>query len=247
MQIIAKSEVGNVRKINQDYVVYKSLNNNETIAVLCDGMGGHKAGEVASLMTCEYILNHFENHAPFQNDEDIQSWISEMIVNANKLLMKESSLHEEYEGMGTTVVLCYVKDEDFYISHVGDSRAYYLNETGLNQLTRDDTLVNALVAYGSITELEAMSHPRKNILLQAVGATEELKISFYKQKFEKGLLLLCSDGLTNSLSDQQITDILTHDFNKDIVANELVSQSLVHGGYDNISFIILDKGVFTNE
>ena len=247
MQIIAKSDIGNVREINQDYVDYRILNESETIAVLCDGMGGHKAGEVAALMTCQYILDHFENHDVFLNDEDIQNWMSTVINNANELLMKESSSNKAYEGMGTTVVLCYIRDEYCYISHVGDSRAYYFNEAGLNQLTRDDTLVNALVDCGSITMDEALTHPRKNILLQAVGATDNLKVSFYKQKFEKGLILLCSDGLSNSLHDQQMTDILIHDFDKENVASELMHQSLIYGGSDNISFIILDKGVFKDE
>ena len=242
MQIIAKSEIGNVRENNQDYISYKELGESEIIAVLCDGMGGHKAGEVASQLTCEYIINHFECHSPFTCDEDIQTWLNELINNANQSLMQQSAQKEEYEGMGTTVVVCYVNDEYCYISHVGDSRAYHLSDGKLTQLTRDDTLVNALVENGTITKDEALFHPKKNILLQAVGATEVLKISFYKQDLKDGLLLLCSDGLNNSLYDQQIHDILMNKSHIEDKASKLMEQALQFGGNDNISFIILDKG-----
>ena len=177
MQIISKSEIGNVREINQDYVIHKILSEDEVIAVLCDGMGGHKAGEVASRLTCEYIIDHFENHIPFESDDDIQISLQELINNANQLLMQKSAQNEEYDGMGTTVVVCYVKGDFCYVSHVGDSRCYYCTQDEIVQLTRDDTLVNALVDYGTITQEQAKFHPRKNILLQAVGATEVLKIS----------------------------------------------------------------------
>ncbi len=247
MQIISKSEIGNIREINQDYVIYKTLNDSEVIAVLCDGMGGHKAGEVASQLTCEYIVKHFEYHSPFLSDEDIQAWLQDLINKANQYVMDYSTQSEEYEGMGTTVVVCYIKDGNCYISHVGDSRAYYLNQNKLVQLTRDDTLVNALVDYGTITEDQAMFHPRKNILLQAIGATEVLKISFQKLEFENGLMLLCSDGLSNSLYEQQIYDILISDSTIDKTADELMAQSLVYGGHDNVSFIIIDNGVIKDE
>ncbi len=247
MQIIAKSEIGNVREINQDYVLYKTLNDSETIAVLCDGMGGHKAGEVASKLTAHYIAEHFECHSQFSCDEDIQSWLNELIINANQSLIKEASLNEDYEGMGTTAVVVYVKDENCYISHIGDSRAYYFNKNKLSQLTKDHTLVNALVDAGSITKDQAMFHPKKNILLQAIGATEVLKVSFYKHTFENGLLLLCSDGLSNSLYENQIIDILNQEMSLEEKANDLMKQSLKYGGSDNISFIILDKGVIKDE
>ena len=242
MQIISKSEIGNIREINQDYVIHKQLSENEALAVLCDGMGGHKAGEVASKLTCEYIVEHFESHSPFCNDEDIQAWLHQLINNANQHLMQLSTQNEDYEGMGTTVVVCYIKDDFGYISHVGDSRCYYCHNDEIMQLTRDDTLVNALVDYGTITKEQAKFHPRKNILLQAVGATEVLKISFIKHEFKHGLLLLCSDGLNNSLYDQQLCDILVSQSNIENKAYELIKQSLEFGGNDNISFIILDKG-----
>ena len=247
MQIIAKNEIGNVREINQDYVLYKKINDKETIAVLCDGMGGHKAGEVASKLTCDYIVEHFELHAPFTCDEDIKAWMQLTINNANRYLIEQASLNKEYDGMGTTTVVCYVQEDKCYISHVGDSRAYYLSDGKMNQLTRDDTLVNALVDCGSITQDQAMFHPKKNILLQAIGSSDFLKVSFYKQNFESNLLLLCSDGLSNSLYTSQMYDILTEDNEIENVADKLMSSALIHGGHDNISFIILNKGVVKYE
>ena len=114
-------------------------------------------------------------------------------------------------------------------------------------MTRDDTLVNVLVDYGTITEDQAKFHPRKNILVQAVGATEVLKISFYKQSLENGLLLLCSDGLSNSLNNQQMSDILMKELDTEKMGDELMNQALICGGSDNVSFIILNKGVLKDE
>lgn len=248
MQIIALTDVGNVREVNQDYVLYHQKNEHECLAILCDGMGGHNAGEVASLLTCQDIFKNYQIHNEFQNAEDIQRWMNEAIYHANQLLQDESRLDPQLEGMGTTVVLALIKDDTLYVSHVGDSRAYYYHDCQLTQLTKDDTLVNALVDSGTISKDEAQYHPQKNILLQAVGVSDVLKVSFYSQKIDSGMILLCSDGLYNSLYDEQIIDILSEEKTVDELGHRLIEMANVFGGRDNIGIIlIMNKGVVDNE
>ena len=248
MEIIAQTDIGNVRDVNQDYVLYHKKSEQECLAVLCDGMGGHNAGEVASSLACQDIIQYYEVHDEFQNEEEIQTWMSEAIYHANHLIQEKSRLDKHLEGMGTTVVLALLKDGYIYISHVGDSRAYYFDNYQLKQLTTDDTLVNVLVESGSISPDEAQFHPQKNILLQAVGVSDVLKISFYKQEIETGILLLCSDGLYNSLFDEQIVEILSEHETLDNKVSHLIEMANIFGGRDNIGIILMrDKGVVNNE
>ncbi|MFR7591145.1 MAG: Stp1/IreP family PP2C-type Ser/Thr phosphatase [Longibaculum sp.] len=248
MQIIAMSDMGNVRVINQDYVRYHQKNDQECLVVLCDGMGGHNAGEIASQMTCDDIIEHYINHGDFHDENEIQTWMSEIVNHAHQLVKKKSYESKELEGMGTTVVLALLKDDDIYISHVGDSRAYLFDYENFTQLTKDDTLVNVLVDSGTISKDEAMYLPQKNILLQAVGVSDVLKISFVKQRFEKGLLLVCSDGLYNSLFDSQLIEILQKNLSLEDKGKELMDNANTFGGKDNIGFaLILKEGVVNNE
>lgn len=248
MEIIAKTDIGSVREVNQDYVLYYQKNEHECLAILCDGMGGHNAGEVASSLTCHAILKHYQLQNDFMNEDEISSWMNEAIHHANQLLQEESQLDPQLEGMGTTVVLALVKDDYLYVSHVGDSRAYYFDGEHLIQLTKDDTLVNALVDSGTITKDEAQYHPQKNILLQAVGVSDVLKVSFYSQKMNSGILFLCSDGLYNSLYDEQIIGILKEKKSLEDMGNLMIEMANLFGGRDNIGIMLMrNKGVVDHE
>lgn len=242
------SDIGKVRSINQDYVRYLQKNKENAIVVLCDGMGGHNAGEIASKMTCDDIVEHYQNHGEFTDENDIKVWMQEVINHAHHLLKEKSYESRELEGMGTTVVLGLLVNNCVYISHVGDSRAYFYQNGQLLQLTKDDTLVNVLVDSGTISKDEAAFHPQKNILLQAVGVSDVLKISFFKQDLMDGLLLICSDGLYNSLFDSQMIQILQKDMNLADKGKELMETANMFGGKDNIGFaLISEKGVVNNE
>lgn len=248
MEIIAKTDIGNIREVNQDYVLFYQKNEHECLAILCDGMGGHNAGEVASSLTCHAILKHYQLQQDFHDEEEISSWMNETIHYANQLLQEESQLDAQLEGMGTTVVLALIKDNDLYVSHVGDSRAYYFDGQHLIQLTKDDTLVNALVDSGTISKDEAQYHPQKNILLQAVGVSDILKVSFYSQKMDSGILFLCSDGLYNSLNDEQIIEILKERQDLENIGNVMIDMANLFGGRDNIGIILMrNKGVVNHE
>jgi len=211
MNIITRSDVGKVRKVNQDYIRSYQKNDEEALVVLCDGMGGHNAGEIASKMTADDIIDHYQSRECFNGISDIREWMHEVINHAHQLVREKGAQSLELEGMGTTVVLVLYVNGQSYISHVGDSRAYLFKDNELNQLTKDDTLVNVLVDAGTISKDEAYLHPQKNILLQAVGVSDYLNISFISLNINHGILLVCSDGLYNSLFDMQITQVLEKD------------------------------------
>lgn len=248
MEIIAMSDIGNVRKVNQDYVRFYSKNDHEALIVLCDGMGGHNAGEIASQMTGDDIIERYLEHGEFYGEEDIHHWMNQVVYHAHELVKTKSYESKELEGMGTTVVLVFVKDDMAYVSHVGDSRAYFYKNKQFTQLTKDDTLVNVLVDSGTISKDEALFHPQKNILLQAVGVSDILKISFTSLQIEEGILLVCSDGLYNSLYDAQLVEILEKKLSLEEKAHELMETANTFGGKDNIGFaLIFKEGVVNHE
>lgn len=239
MNIAYSSDIGNQREINQDYVNIKKLNEDQALCVLCDGMGGHKAGEVASEMVGKYLLENFPQ-SPVE-EHQIYHIFSTLFQYANHSVYKESMLHEEYEGMGTTAIIVYIDHKNIYLSHVGDSRAYMIKDNHLKQLTQDDTFVNELVKSGLITKEEALTHPQRNVLIQAVGASDSLEISYHKAILDE-TLLLCSDGLYNSLEDHQIIEIMNQNLTLQEKANKLIDQAKLYGGYDNITVLIAEKG-----
>lgn len=247
IDIVALTDIGNVRTVNQDYVRYYQKNDKECMVVLCDGMGGHNAGDIASKMTCDYIMEQYMNQVELKENE-IQTWMVNVVNYASQAVKKKSYESSELEGMGTTVVVAIIKDDILYVCHVGDSRAYLFQDDTLVQLTKDDTLVNVLVDSGTISKDEAMNHPQKNILLQAVGVSDVLKVPFLVRNIENQLILICSDGLYNSLDDKQLVDILKQDKDLALLAEELIEEAKKFGGKDNIGFaLIKNKGVVINE
>ncbi len=248
MKIIAMSDIGQVRTVNQDYVRFYFKNENEALVVLCDGMGGHNAGEIASSMTCNDIIERYIENADFHNEDEIRTWMHESILHAHRCVQEKSHESKRLDGMGTTVVLAIIKDDCFYISHVGDSRAYLFENNQLTQLTKDDTLVNVLIDAGTISKDEAFFHPQRNILLQAVGVSNYLRISFLSRHISQGIILLCSDGLYNSLFDSQIVRILQQETELEVTGEKLMKDANTFGGKDNIGFaLILKEGVVNHE
>ena len=177
MQVIMKSDIGRMRKVNQDYVRCYQKSDHECLVVLCDGMGGHNAGEIASQMACDDIIENYQQQESLTDTSQIHDWILSAIQHAHMIVESKSHESQEFEGMGTTIVLVLCIHDNIYISHVGDSRVYWVTDKFI-QLTRDDTLVNVLVDSGTISQAEARFHPQKNILLQAVGVSDSLNPSF---------------------------------------------------------------------
>ena len=240
MNIVARTDIGQIRLINQDCVKVVQKDDHEALVILCDGMGGHKAGEIASALACDVMSQMYLDMEPMDDEVSIRIWLYQSILNAHHRIYKEASLNEDYEGMGTTVVAALIKDGYVYISHVGDSRAYLFNGE-LEQLTNDDTLVNALLHAGTISKEEALSHPKKNVLLQAVGVSDDVHPSFMFQQL-KGCLLLCSDGLYNSLSHQRMVELFQQSNDLNTLCDQLIQEANDNGGKDNIGIVLVNEG-----
>lgn len=235
MKVVSATNVGNYRKNNEDsYYIDPS----EKLFVLADGMGGHLAGEKASAMATEIIAKNLEKLSENPNIQDIMDMTNESIKKANSEIFTKSATNEDYRGMGTTVVMGYVLDDTFVYSSVGDSRIYII-DSDINQITKDDSFVNYLMEIGEITEDEAKVHPKKNVLTKALGTNEDVEVIINNLKLkDKDIVLLCSDGLTNMVSNEKICEIVKNNSPK-IARDKLIELALKNGGMDNITFILI--------
>ena len=231
MQIEYQSDVGRRRNTNQEGI---------KLAILADGMGGHRAGDIASQMAVLNLGNAWEEQ-DLTDDEKIAQWFIQAIQEENALIYQRGQEQPEYNGMGTTIVAAALSEERFTIAHVGDSRAYLIRDGKIIQLTEDHSLVNELVKSGEISEEMAVNHPRKNILTRSVGmpGTVEVDVSTYIWQL-KDRLLLCSDGLTNMLSEEMIETIVNQEGTLSDKVTELINQANEAGGADNITVLLIE-------
>lgn len=234
------TDQGQVRSINEDAggVFYHA--HDQVLAVVADGMGGHNAGEVASALAVRTIETKWENTPEIDNAEDATLWIEAALREANMAIYDRSKEDETLEGMGTTVVLAVCTKDYLTIGHVGDSRAYLLKGKDINQVTVDHSLVNELLRTGQISADDAEEHPRKNVLLRAVGTEKEVEIdinTFHWQ--EEDVLLLCSDGLTNKVSEEEIGGLRTTVKDDETWSKELMHIANERGGEDNITLALV--------
>lgn len=241
MNIIALTDIGLVRDKNQDSI-FASNELEFPLFIIADGMGGHKGGEIASSDAIKIIEEIFlENKEKLTNKKDILKTIGLAIKNANKKIYKKSFEALEYNGMGTTVSLCYIYKSHIYIGHAGDSRIYKIGENKVSQLTEDHSLVNELIKKGEITRQEANDHPKKNIITRAVGTSENIEIDTQIIKYKNGdKLLLCTDGLSNMLYNEDILDISNQDISLLEKGESLIDIAKTKGGTDNISLIMIE-------
>ena len=206
-------------------------------------MGGQAAGEIASQMLVETVKNELNSAKLPWNGETLKS----AILQANENILSEAQKHLEYQGMGTTATIMHIAEpvetqpqivtQMAYYAHIGDSRLYKLESNGLHQLTQDHSYVEDLVRRGEITAEEAKVHPLKNVLTQAVGAMPDIKVDIGSFKIKNGdVFLLCTDGLTNMVDDNEIASILHSTKNP---ADDLIEAALNHGGKDNVSVIVI--------
>ena len=240
MQIEYQSDVGRRRNTNQDYASVFSNQEGIKLAILADGMGGHRAGDIASQMAVLNLGNAWEEQ-DLTDDEKIAQWFIQAIQEENALIYQRGQEQPEYNGMGTTIVAAALSEERFTIAHVGDSRAYLIRDGKIIQLTEDHSLVNELVKSGEISEEMAVNHPRKNILTRSVGmpGTVEVDVSTYIWQL-KDRLLLCSDGLTNMLSEEMIETIVNQEGTLSDKVTELINQANEAGGADNITVLLIE-------
>lgn len=233
------TDIGRKRKVNQDYVYTseEQVGNLPNLFLVADGMGGHKAGDYASKLTIETMIASIE--ASFENNP--VKIFEKAIGAANETIRSKAAAQAELEGMGTTVVAATCLGNYLYVANVGDSRLYVIGKE-IRQITRDHSLVEEMVRIGTISHAEARVHPDKNIITRAVGASEKVEPDFFTVELEKGdLVLMCTDGLTNMLEDEEIRMILGGA--RDIVekAQALVEAANRNGGKDNISVVLIEQ------
>ena len=238
MKFAIKSDVGQRRKVNEDTAGYFESKNNIPLMMVCDGIGGHNAGEVASSMALMTIGQAWKK-MELDDIEEIYQWLIHKIEEANNDILLRSTQYEDLYGMGTTLVVAIVIDNQLMIANVGDSRAYVLRNFQLKQLTEDQSLVNALLKSGEITPEEAENHPNKNIVTQSLGVTSVVEIDFVRMTVkEDDTLLLCSDGLSDMLSLEEIRNVMNHYSDIEKQVEKAVEAANEAGGRDNITVAI---------
>ena len=242
MNVYSKTDIGLMRSSNQDYCKTGELPDGCIWAVVCDGMGGANGGSTASRIAAETIAEQLKElyHTEKYRD-DMEKLIKTAIAIANQRVYDMSLKVYSLSGMGTTVVAAVVKEEVVHIVHAGDSRAYLYENGSLTQITKDHSMVQELVDIGQITPEEARNHPNKNIITRALGTRENLKTDYNGVKFDKdSVLLICTDGLSNYLTDENIAEFIKKSRGDELVGR-LVEQAKMMGGSDNITVAVIES------
>jgi protein phosphatase len=239
LRYTALTDIGLKREENQDTVKCKEFGEN-ILAVVCDGMGGERAGREASEIAIDEVIERFsEGYSDDLEDEEIRKLLISSISAANSVIYTKARFDYKNFGMGTTCVAAFVNKSSAYIANVGDSRCYVITEEGLCQITTDHNVAALLYEQGKISEDELVNHPQKNMLLRAVGVDKTVQVdTFILDYDDKISLLLCSDGLSGYSSNEEIFEIII-DSPFETVANELVKLAYSKGGRDNITVALI--------
>ena len=238
------------RKDNQDYTGTFFNQENVLLAILCDGLGGHQAGDIASEMAVSQIANSWEQTTFNSKDTYlIQSWVKEVINRENTRIYEAANTYSDLDGMGTTLVAVVVLEDHFLFANIGDSRAYIHTDNEIRQITYDHSFVSELQRKGELTDLEAKNHVNRNALTRSLGVEGQLDIDFFKESKASSLhILLNSDGLTNSISDKEIIEILESEQTLKQKAEDLVSTALINEASDNVTVNLIEtKSATLNE
>ena len=237
------TDSGRVRSHNEDSVTIVKNGTDEHLMIVADGMGGHRAGEVASSMVVTHIGSRFSDLSSIGSKLDAVSWLNENINEINSNIIKYAEENADSAGMGTTVVMALLTKEFLMFANIGDSCGFVLKNNKLHKITKDHTLVNLLVDSGELSPEEAEDHPKKNVLMRALGSADKQELDIFEvvdQNFDA--VLLCSDGLTHMLSKDQIERVLLEeDINVEAKLIKLIKKCNARGGTDNISIAYLVK------
>ncbi|MFZ3576555.1 Stp1/IreP family PP2C-type Ser/Thr phosphatase [Virgibacillus sp. DJP39] len=242
------TDQGRVRNHNEDAGGIFKNNYNQYLSIVADGMGGHQAGDVASQMATSIIEEKWQETDQISKPEEAEMWLKATIEQVNKEIYEKSIKEESCKGMGTTVVTV-IHTQDFVtVAHIGDSRCYLKNEAGFSQITEDHSLVNELVRSGQISNEDAEHHPRKNVLLKALGTEEVIYPDIQTVTWETdNMILLCSDGLSNKVSDSELQSFITGDESLVDKVQGLIALANERGGEDNISLVIVHHELLMEE
>ena len=239
MKSYSITDVGQKRTVNQDFVFTSEtpVGNLPNLFVVADGMGGHKAGDFASSYAVEVLLSTIRED---ENSNPVKI-IRAAIETANTQLLREASDNEAMSGMGTTMVLVTIVGHYAYVANVGDSRLYLVDENKISQITKDHSLVEEMVRMGEISRDDARNHPDKNIITRALGAGRDVDVDFFDIRLTPGdILLLCSDGLSNMVPDEDIRQVILTSETLEEAGRRLVSMANDNGGRDNIAVVLVE-------
>lgn len=243
MKVYSRTDVGRHRNVNQDFVYASDspVGNLPNLFVVADGMGGHNAGDYASSFAVRTLVDSARDDADYNPVKVIRHGIEK----ANQQLMIQAEMSEERKGMGTTMVAASVVGNYIYVANVGDSRLYVIDER-IQQITKDHSLVQEMVRMGELTEEDARNHPDKNIITRALGAAGKVNIDFFDFRLKKNsTILMCSDGLSNMVTDEEIREVVLGEGDVSEKAEALIGLANDHGGKDNIAVVLVEP--FTEE
>ena len=243
MRVYSGTDIGRSRSVNQDYVYVSEtpVGNLPNLFIVADGMGGHNAGDFASAFAVRVMVDSVKEDADFNPVKVIRHGIEV----ANHELIEQAKKSEERKGMGTTMVVATVVGNYVYVANVGDSRLYVIGNR-ITQITKDHSLVQEMVRMGELTEEDARNHPDKNIITRALGAEETVNIDFFDFRLEKDSnILMCSDGLSNMVSNEEIQKIIQTGAELQEKGETLLNLANEHGGKDNIAVVLIEP--FTEE
>jgi len=241
MQSWGLTDPGSVRKQNQDAYRMEELDRNTLLCVVCDGMGGAKSGNIASNLATEVFVEEVRRSwKPFMDPEKIDTMLRGAVKLANFTVFDQAAQFEEFDGMGTTLVAALVHGKRATFVNVGDSRAYYINRSGIRQVTKDHSLVQLMVDRGELTPELSKSYPGKNFITRAIGTEPVVMCDVFHQEVSKGdFLLLCSDGLSNVMDDQEILFEVVHGVNKQHCCRRLLNVAKNRGAPDNVTSVLV--------
>ena len=237
MQLWGVTDPGNVREENQDSFCLMPFARDRALMLVCDGMGGAKSGNVASSLAAEVFSDEVQkNQKAGLTERAIKYLLRDALELANQTVFEQSQLDPDYAGMGTTLVAAYLTKDTAYIMNVGDSRAYHVSAKGIRQVTNDHSIVAMMVQRGELTAEQAKSYPGKNIITRAVGTELEVQGDFFVEPMEKDdFLLLCSDGLSNEMADQEILFEVAHGLKKSDCCQRLLQIAKLRDAPDNVT------------
>ncbi len=238
MKAFCLTDTGLIRSHNEDSVLYITKDQVSLLAV-ADGMGGHCAGEVASSIAISYLEKHFQETFDHLDKVTAVNWIRDTVSEINTLIFQHEKKHPESKGMGTTLVLALATKDYILFGNIGDSSGLVMKDRQLHKVTYDHTMVNLLVSAGELTKEEAKTHPKKNVLMKALGANDPVDVDIFDCDTSVDIILLCSDGLTNMLTKDEISEVLIKENDAEFMVRTLINMANDKGGSDNISVSIL--------
>ena len=241
METFYLTDTGKVREHNEDNVIILNNDKGEYLLAVADGMGGHKAGEVASAIAINHLTEEFYNLDSIGDKDNAVEFLRNIVTEMNQKIFEYTKENPDSKGMGTTFV-CAIKTNDYLLyGNIGDSSGFVIKNHKIHKVTKDHTLVNLLVSTGELTPEEAKYHPRKNVLMRALGANNPIDIDIFDVDVKNDGILLCSDGLTIMITEEQIERVLNEEATAQEAVEKLIRKANARGGNDNISIAYLKR------